>query len=566
MEYCDYCSIGDFYYSVTGAQMLGEYVAELSLVPDFFTSAGGISSTSAGFDILDGITDRATVAKSSDTWGAYTDADPLTAPQRPLLIFSEWLLTGTEASKRTYLSSTLDLYLQGQQTAGVTYTDEETGETVTVPRTYQITPEQETAIALPTPSDSDSGVVTIPVGGDIKDGTAYYDMNSAQSETDGYVLSGISKARSLGIESAIIDQWCVPTLYAVPTTGDATSKVTTLSGATGTLTSTLPTEYNSSVHNLRVLYGEYNKYGIMTTAGNSLECMPEEITTEASSTEGPGIRWLSDPRPDGRPYFRFTTINTNAEFWRNCIAGSNWQKVPLVYQGSSGNALTRLNFNNSRRTAELNATFQREQSEFQGLQNGMNLVNGIVGSVSGANTYGLQASARGISGIGAGVAGQAITGAVQAGIQYTMAEGMRDMQNSQYKREYAVTKANELSQLYQNTTVYTPTVNFPYNADIIRDVKGNSLLVYRYEYDEHDITRIDKLLTMYGYKETESLTLDNFRRRPKFDYVQCSTVTIGGLPRWFNAGIADQLRNGIRVWHVKPDTQVYSDGNEDTTA
>lgn len=290
----------------------------------------------------------------------------------------------------------------------------------------------------------------------------------------------------------------------------------------------------------------------MTTAGNSYESNPEDIITSGNIGNVPNITWLSDPRPDGKPYFRFTTINGNKEFWRNCIAGSAWQNVPLVYQGKSGSALTRMNFDNNRRTEQLAKKQYDDTTVFNQAANFVSTATDIVSTATNAATSG-----GGIfGGLAAGVASAA------NGIE----NGLRmEMESEQYNERYRAAKANELSQLYQDTTIYTPTVNFPFNADIIRDVKGNALLLYKYQYDDRDIARIDKLLTMYGYKEAEALSLDNFMRRPKFDYIQCSTVTIGGLARWWNAGIADQLKNGVRIWHVKPDSSIYDNGNEDST-
>lgn len=552
----DYASIGDFYYTVDGVTMLSQSTAELSLTPDFWTSAGGVSMASGtpavGFDILDGITDRATVLTTQDTFGAYTDADPLTAPQRPLVIDSEWMGdTRSTDGETVFLSSTLDLVKQAEQTEGVTYTDSETGETVTVPRTYQISDSDQTSIGLG--QDSSGTNVTV------KDGTKYYIMTSGST-----AATGVAKARSLGIESAIIDQWAVDPKFVSVTYSGTTGEVTGVSAVKSTTASSLSFLYSTTVKNERALYGEYNKYGIITCAGNSLEAKPEEIISSSQSEAAPSITRYADPRPSGCPYYRFEYINgSSTDFWRNAVAGSTWHKVPLVYQGQSGSALTRLNFENSRKVAEnLADQFYNDNSIAQ-FRSAVDLGSNIASAVSGANTYGLTLAAGGpVSGAtAAGIVGQAVTGVVNAGINYEFNRAALENKRDYYKTNYATEKANELSQLYQATTVYTPTVSFPYNASIMRDLKGNGALLYRYRYDDTDLSRVDKLLTMYGYKESEALTPANFYRRPKFDYVQCSSVTVSGLPLWWCKGLSDQLRNGIRIWHVKPASTVYTEGN-----
>lgn len=532
VEDCDYIKVGSFYYSVQGVQMLNTNVARLSITPDFITSAGGFTISDGGvatdFDILDGITDRQTV--SVDDFGLYTDEDPLMAPQRPLKISTEWL-GSTDSNGVILLSTLLDLAQQAAHSKGTVYTDEETGETVTVPQTYQADP-------------STYAKVTIE-GNDITTGQRWYNMSGTAVDTQ---LQGIARARALGIESAITDQWRCNYIGAIASTdtsitGDDgntyTDQVVQVGTSTGTLTGTISAGYATPGNN-RILYGEYNKYGLMTCAGNSLEAKPEEIMTSATV---PSITYKADPRPDGKPYFRFTTMNGDTEFFRNCIAGSTWAKVPLTYQGSSGSALTRLNFDNSRKSQELAKNQYNDTYAFNQIKNAGQTMADMTAAAMSTN-----AMAPG-AGFGA---------ALSTGVSGLFTGLELGMQQEQYMQTYRQDKANELSQLYQNTTIYTPTVTFPYNSDYLRDAKNNGVLLYKYSYDDADITRIDTLLTMYGYKEAEAVTPANFYRRSNFDYVQCSSISITGLPRWWNDGIADQLRNGVRVWHTKPSSVAYS--------
>lgn len=566
VENVDYCKLGNWYYSVTPQTPLNDNAQPLEINSDGFLSAGGIRLDSSGnvtthFDTLDGVISRSTVAQ--DDWGEYTEADPLCAPQDPLNITTEWLnATGGKTADGItgdpiFREATVFLTHQAAGPGGVfaiTYTDSETGETVTVPGTVPLpyvtgVGPQKTDFKFDGVSKTNGTEVFV-----VNDETKAEDQTLTAGQT---IEAGTNAIRSLGQESgSIIHQWTVPKEFLdgidIPSGGrmgitgadnvnyGTDQIIDSISGVSnGIIKSTITPNY-AIVKNKRVLYGDYNKYGIMTCAGNSGEFNPEEITTESAA---PSISFKADPRPDGNPYYRFTTINNNTEFWRNALAGSKWENVPLIYQGASANALTRLNFNNQRKIAELNKSQYEENYNLTQLGNMVQMGTGAL---------------EGLAGAAAGDASQMFKGfgtAINAGVGGFTA----NIQKKQYMERYNAEKANELSGLYQQTEVYAPTVNFPYNADMLRDVHKNGILLYKYQLSDRDIARIDKLLTMYGYKHQEVLTLSCLYRHTKFDYVACSNVSITGLPRWWNEEIADQLKNGVRIWHVLPNSSAYND-------
>ena len=572
---CDYAKIGDFYYSVNGIRMLSPATAELSLTPDFITSSGGVIHPK--FSILDGITERQTVSPASDTWGKYTDDDPLTAPQQPLRLETAWRQPNrivsmpnfdSKKDAPVFVSSTINLVKLTERPNGVTYTDSETGERVTVPVTTPV-------------MDGGTSIGFEGEERETSDGTRYYQRNSSYNagtsddtlDSGESISMGIERARALGIEGAIYDQWRVPLEFIDGSDSaffnekldafvDYDSKkwnltnsyLTKLYGSKGDIDSGIPAGYIEP-KNLRVLYGKYNSYGIITAAGNSCEYKPEEVIPAGSynKTKGPQISYRADIRPNGCPYYRFKTINDNSEFWRNSLAGAAWEKVPLVYQGSSGSELTRLNFSNGRELAARQFQAGMESRRIQGdrIATGM-ILNGVKAAAGEVLALG------GMPKAGTGMAIQGLTGLTNN--IFDAQSLMNDMHS--YMDTYKLEKRNELSQLYQATEVYTPTVSFPYNPSIIRDVKGNGILVYQYRYRSADLVRVDKLLTMYGYKESEPFSESNFKKRKKFDYVACSTITVTGFPRWFNDGIAAQLSTGVRIWHIKPDPAAYNDNTE----
>lgn len=140
----------------------------------------------------------------------------------------------------------------------------------------------------------------------------------------------------------------------------------------------------------------------------------------------------------------------------------------------------------------------------------------------------------------------------------------RQLSQLQTHRSYGTQRMNDLMQYQIDTQVTQPDVRFPYQSEPARELYGNGVLIYRYNYTEHDIQRIDKLLTMYGYKYTKTLEDTDFTNRERFNYVECSNVTVKfktTLPRRYRDGVAMMLRTGVRVWHEKPNIEAYLDND-----
>ena len=579
-EDCDYCIVGSECYSIPdgGINAKTEAVTEITLLSDPFLSAGGITVNSSGdvtarFDILDGVTQRCTV--KDDSWGAYTSDDPLTAPQEPLVLQTEWLNDSTGKS-HIFIESLVELCSQGTPSfrIGITYTDEETGETCTMPQTASLPMDSVTKVTQHT-NFTTEGVTDTR-------GSQIYWKNDPKTDSDttisasATIQNGLDTIRSLGQEQgSIIGQYKVPdkflgdiTVNYSGITGEATSTtvpiigtrqdITDIKGASFKLNSHISPDY-AHVKNKRVLYGDYNKYGMITCAGNSAEFNPEDLGGE----EAPEITCKSDPKPDGCPYYRFTTINGNTEFWRNSIKGCTWENVPLVYQGASGSALTRLNFDNERSIKSLEKQQYDENTSLRQAQNIAGFADSAVSAVSGGmvgSTLNQQVGSLTASQKDqfSGAMNQMNTG-IGGMFSSLVNIGATAVQQRQYGQMYAAQKANELSGLYQATDIYAPTINFPYNAKLLQVIKGNGVLVYKYHMSANDTKRVDKLLTMYGYKSAEPLTLANFGRRKHFDYVACSTISITGLPKWRCDAIAQQLKVGVRIWHELPNRNAYDD-------
>ena len=520
-ENIDYVKIGNYYYTCV-PHMTSPDVCTLSLELDCLMSMGGVSN----LIILDGITERHHTA--TDSFGEYREPDGMLVPNRPLEIVSAGIIEPAPTdTERIFVQSSVDLPKQGEQTAGTTYTGtDEAGNTITVTVPDVVTVEESTKVNVLVPGLSETGgrVTDLP-------GTKLFDGTNAK------VTKGISGTRKLGLEASILNQYRIPSGYAsgLPSDdGDFSLIIGGSSRSTGALATGLPYQY-ATVKNQRLLYGDNNDYVIVSPAsGNAATFCPEDIYHEGDTA--PTVSWFTDPRPDGKPFYRFTWYRgSNATFVENCIPGLTWQNAPLVYTDKSGSTLDSFRFETDQRytaqAAEMNvASTKREIAVQQARTTG-----GILGGVLGFNMEGLGNSLK--------------------ETQDFASETARKYQ--QYER----TGVEKIFDYGVSQTVVVPQINFP-RSESIRDFIGNGVMVYRLRYHPVDLTRLDKKLTMYGYKTTDVLEKSFFTNRQYFNFVLCQSVSLGGnFPLYIREGAARQLEGGVRIWHVKPDTTYYTTGN-----
>lgn len=569
------------YYFVNEITMLSTDTASLSVTQDFLTSAGGIDN----LIIMDGITSRVHV---SDDSKFYTEDDNMTAPAERMTLDVEWYNPlGTETS--VYVESTIDLTRQASQTQSRAYYDgtDALGEyknAVIVPQIYPVaTSSYQTTFGY-NPSYTDAQTTTAK--------TRVYSLNNDTVIVDGYTASestgkGIASCRALGVENAIINQVEIPN-NAITVTSKCFGMTTTLGhytdevieNITGNGTeyqTTLPTTY-STVKNKRCLYGSYTPVGIITLSGDRMETNIENTINNVS--ERPTIACVVDPHLDGKPYYFIKkTIFNQPSYtmspWNfsEAIAGLPWKQVPLVFTETSGNALTAISFGTSRHTASVsqrNALESAKLSEINAnlsadlsLANRVESMAGIGGNVAGLGF------AENVAMAGLGLGMSALTNI--AGVGYNAYTNdiikennstNRQMSQLQTRRAYATQRMNDVTNYAVDVNVSQPDVRFPYQSEPARELYGNGVLIYRYNYTPSDIARIDKLLTMYGYKYTKPLTASDFTNRVRFNYVECASVSVRfttALPRRYRDGVGMMLRMGVRIWHEKPNTDAYLD-------
>lgn len=519
-ENIDYVKIGSAYYFAVPHQSSPD-VCVLSLDLDGLLTMGGAENV----EILDGYTERHHVA--SDEFGVYREPDPMLSPNRPLEIVSAGILepSGT-GNDKTIVQSTCNLYAQANQKDGVVYTGaDEGGQTISVavPKVAglkTIAHPNFTSCSVAIPGINGTKTSELP-------GTQLYD---GKNDT---ITKGINSVRGLGQESCILNQYIIPDGYSLGDP-DNTGTYDGIAGKKGELATGLPYVY-AAVKNQRLLYGENNDYVIISPAsGNSATFSPEDIYHAGDTA--PTVAWFADPRPDGKPHYRFKYYRgTDASFLENCITGLTWQNAPLVYTDKSGNILDTFRFNTdqdyTKRRSEATVGKTQRNLLSRGVQLGKDLVAGVLDRDLGRAVSGLK-TAMDVSG--------------DTATQY---QG--------YERD----SVSKISEYGFEQTVIAPEIHFP-RSESIRDFVGNGVMVYRLRYHQVDLTRLDKILTMYGYRTTDVLEKSFFTNRQYFNFVQCSSVSLGGdFPMYIRERAAQQLTGGVRVWHVKPNASYYTSGN-----
>lgn len=539
----DYCMLYDgsyaAFYAVGTPVMTSTDVAVLPLTYDAITSSGGPAS----IEYLDGITERHTTG--DDTMFKYTTPDEYTVPREALQLVSGGMLFNDKTVSHTPVESTLDLQTLGgefnddgtlAEGSGITFVDV-SGNEVTVPWAPPLTARTQYYLG------TDTDAILSP-------NTRLYENQPAQYAK---VEKALAAIRSLSMEQALISQVAYPDQFVTCQVG-AEGQYSSVTGKDQSVDSGLNFQY-ASVNNKRVLYGEYNKFGLMTAAGSKGEYLPEQIGD--SSDTSPEVRSIADPRPDGKPYFRFRKYLSESgdmQFWVACVEGLQWNNVPLVYYKADGTALNTLNFNNAAQAAQSAYTYNQNIGTLNTVQTATNAALSAAGTIAGS--WGID------SVLNPGKAVQNTLSGANTIINGVIDTSKNVLGMMQQKSQYNLAREKELQNYAFSQAVVAPQVLFPFNANVIRDFIGNGVFVYRYRYSASDITRIDKLLTMYGYKDTVALTADLFNQRTYFDYVRASGISVGGdIPMWRKSLIAEQLNAGVRVWHVKPSASYYASGN-----
>lgn len=522
------------WYAVDGSPvMLAEDCAQLSLVYDAWLSYIGTYSLSS-LQVLDGITRRITVADSPVTTsgGAFTidtvEPDDYLAPAKPLKLATDYIqVTDPTNADREYflIESTIDLSAVFDN--AITYIDTASGSKVTAPTLKRCPVFTQYSL-----QNIDGSQITSLSNNPM---TALYSVTSANKDQ---VLDVINQARSLGMESAIIAIYRIPKDLVVAV---APSSVTGIIGKTVDFDATHVkfNPYTGRINNPRLLYSEYTGAGLVSFAGDRASYDIKDIYNGTDTDLF--VRIMSDPHSDGKPYFRPRYIfGGTTGFFMNCISGMQWKQVPLTYFEKSGNLLNTIKFN-----ASTNADLEAYNAQMRSLNAGYiretaQRTGQVIGNIMGSGDK-YQALGSAIGGVGS-----------QAFSTY-----MAETERENIQRTYVARRRSEVSQYVVDNLVVAPEVAMPYNSEAARDYTGAIGVAYRYQYDADDVARIDKILSMYGYRKTKVLEASDFSVRTGryFQYIEATGATFRSqnAPAWLLDILSAQLNGGIRIWNSMPD-------------
>lgn len=587
---------GDYYYYEAGIPVAtSKDVQNIPLTCDAFLTLADIYDGAENIPFLDGIITRHHVAKANDVYGAYTEEDPLLIPSKELDMDMVKLFDDADDQKNIIVESTIALDTQANHYEAHVYTDQTSGNEVTVP----------TVVAVPQNSTA--------VFGDLASyntyetaGTEYFDGTNAT------VKEGIAAVRGLGVESGILNSYVLPASQAT-FTPTQTGQIITLQGVKDTEDSTMDFEY-ANVDNKRVLYGALNSIELISVAsGMSASFKPEDLK-DGETGDAPTVIKLTDPRPNGRPYYMFKYFKgiENEPTLKNAVAGMEWANAPLVYTGKSGSTLDQINLATTLHAMNLSQGELEYQNGMIPYRAGINAVGSLAGGAFGSMGGGgvdsrlgaIQAAEKALhaqkgavtqyfsaqnadkwfqsyvyqqmgaaamssnhalenmnAAMSASPSGAGMGGLI-GGVSNLALAGVDYFHNKEYlEKQYGARMASELAQ-FATGQIAAPALNFP-RSETLRDFIGNGVFVVRYRPKQSDTEKLDKILTMYGYKDTIPLiggqsVLNN---RSKFNFVQIKGCSIGGnTPRWLREAAAAQLSVGVRIWHELPNRAAYNPG------
>ena len=522
-----------WFYTINSISMTSPDVAIIGITLDPWTTIDGVNGID---EFLDGMTVRHHVGTSDDTFGAYVEPDPLLVPSKALELESAGKVVDInyhDDHSEILIEATTDLVDMATNTLGIEYLAN--GGNCVVPQIKELPGRTD----IEPPSNTGMAVYRTPQ-------SQYF----RYSDPD--VKTGIARARSLGVETCILNAWCTPSNDAI-TSGDG-KHVTTISFTFDTVNTGL-NFYFANVHNNRILYGELCKYVLLSPAsGNTIAFDPEDIYNVGDTA--PNVKYIADPRPNGTPLFRFEYYlgdNSNIGFFQNCISGLPNPTAPLVYQDKSGSELDRMRFNTKMSIANEDQTVNFQKS--------------IMGEMASPLVdFDVTHPFRVIKNL--------VSGTLAAGnlghIAFDGGEPISDVSTSSLsesanmQRQFKQKLAEEMQEFKLNTQVVAPEMQFP-RSETIRDFVGNGLYAYRLKPSATDINKFDKILTMYGYKDTMPVDKSLLTKRSKFSYIQVAGPSIKTkdsfyIPLWLRNLVNTQLSVGLRIWKDTPDTSYYTNG------
>ena len=536
----DFLTVEKDCYFIGEIVMLSEMTAEITLIPDYIDSLGGLSVIAGK---ISGWDSRAHVALADDKLFSNVIEEPFT-PSAPLEITGYEKLTGDDTTwGTTVVAANVDLTKIVKNEALEYKTS--SGETAIIP---QLQPVPSAGTAEENKVAECFSYINLPVAGSKKrviPATACFPFRSTG------IQKGIQTARSLGMEDTITAEYVLPDYWGTATLGvedeeTLTAVFTSLHGVkkelvptNSKLTLAVPGTYKN-----KKVSAKMNEFVLMSMCSGDKQMFDAQDLRNDSGK--PVFVAFSDPAPDGRPYCqpKYYEGGTCPDF-AHAVQGATWQNAPLVYGQASGSAISTAEYAMKMANLSDNYGTQKKTQALEMTESGLNLASKTIGTLTNDSILDELNPVK-----QAGEAAQAGLG-LASGTIGMVNQGIKNAQANR-NTEYQMNAARLAYNVSQRVVV--PEIRFP-QATSLQNYIGNGFYIYRVCMSEADCKRFDKFLTMYGYAQDKPFEASDLTNRSSFNYIKMSDVQIANtgnvhMPRRYVLGAEAQLSQGVRVWHV----------------
>ena len=562
-----------YFAQLIGYKYLTTDTVELYLEMDYLLSAGGVSNIKS----ISGITQRVHVSKTDDKLFKYIEPDELIVPNNVLQIETKEVDFEPQSNpSKDYhiIVSTLDLFaiglvqIKGGKQAEVLLSND-TNDKIVLPKLYSLDEfdydnEYNGQYKFSEgKSRYGSLVVNLPTSEKVevtKPNVAYFDAD------DPAVSLGVSRVHECGAEDCILESYTLPgkyveNVYTTKTPGEnGRIELETRQNGVFELSNDLPVKY-AEARNNKIFSGECNSYTFYGMASNdSMSFKPETIASEQIGASQPGgtreflpYFLFIDPRKSGGLMCGPHMVNGNYNRWyNNYVRSLEFQNLPITFIGASGSLIngiqSRITNINTKNTYEAQYpidgyTLQDKLAiDYNWIEPAANMLTGGINMITGGLTKDVSGA---LSGFGQ-MAGSLLDSNYND-------DKVRYIQESQLAalNLYSTKLATETALMGIRSKYVAPQPKFQ-TSETIREIIGNGFCIMKYKMTDDDIKRIDKLLTMYGYRLTKSLEHTDLKNRPAFNFIKATDVhitTVVPIPKWLREGVEGQLMGGCRLWH-----------------
>ena len=541
----DYMRLGDTdptYYVVTSVVMLSAKTAEMSLTRDPFLSAGGLSNIT----ILGGWTRRAHTG--DDALFGNILPEPW-SPSNHLQIRNQTTIHGVDESEETLeiAVATCSLDTTNDIEARIASVGGSVGSGLIESVVWPQMPGMGTlpGTTVTTPGDGTGNYsYTMP-------GMYAFDLGAAD------VQDGINAVRSLGIESAILSMYVIPTIdvTGVQGAGSHPDHYTELQGRSHVYTPNQPYEY-AEVQNRKAI-ALYNYYVLESVASGSAQSY--EAKELYSGGTAPDWETKADPSPDGTVYCQPTYYEGKPTvMWSHAVASAPWYSAGYVYSGASGSTLITTNMNRANTTINVEKDFANAAYEMNKDRNTVDTIIGLAGNIVSGVSALTDKKATPMDRVG-GVASAAVGAAGNISSGFFTGQSL-DLENDKMNQLTSRRLGDNLFAAYAQTSIVAPTLAFPITVTAA-SYFGHAFRLTQVTLSDNDVARFDRYLTMYGYAQDKPFEHSDLTNRTKFNYilVQSAQVSVPNNNHQILNEIADALGAGLRFWHVLPSAAAYSD-------